>query len=142
MCKEIDKNKLYLEKDVVFKSCKSIKEIGEYCRVFLKGFDKEKSKWLICFLNCFNDEDEVLYLIKVNGKTVGCFTLRFKQNFAFLYDFCILKEYRGKGYAMQSLHNIFTLCNLLDIEQLKLYVKETNVAAYKLYVESGFNLSK
>ena len=52
---------------------------------------------------------------------------------AFLYDFVVYPEFRGKGYSKEMLQ---FMIDTYDIKQL--YVKKTNTIAVNLYKKFGF----
>ena len=66
------------------------------------------------------------------GEASVCGTL---DDAAFLYDFIVYPEFRGKGYSKEMLQ--FMIDNY-DIKQL--YVKKTNTIAVNLYKKFGFKI--
>ena len=48
---ELKNNEIYLD------SCETIKDKIIYAKTFIHGFGKSNSKFIIAFLNCFDDKD-------------------------------------------------------------------------------------
>ena len=129
---ELKNNEIYLD------SCETIKDKIIYAKTFIHGFGKSNSKFIIAFLNCFDDKD-ILYLTKKPHQMIGCFTLRIKgKKSIYLYDFTILKEYRGNGYSRQVLNLIYHISLEWDKNKLFLYLKKNNERGRNLYFSEGF----
>ena len=80
-----------------------------------------------------------MYLILKNNKVVGCFALRPKgKGVIYLYDFTILKEYRGNGEGRKALRLVYKEVLDLGKPKLHLYLKKGNDIALKLYQSDGF----
>jgi len=60
---------------------------------------------------------------------------------AFIYDFCILEAYRGRGLAKQVLSAFEDKMRNLGFEQLKLRVAANNARARHVYEATGFQVT-
>lgn len=58
---------------------------------------------------------------------------------ASLLNIAIAPEHQGKGYGRMLLAHLIERCQAQDLFQLWLEVRESNLAAYHLYVNVGFN---
>lgn len=81
---------------------------------------------------------EGMYMVQLNGETIGKINVEYDENSAFIYGFGILPEYRRKGYgkaAFQALLYIIKGKGPLDI---LLDVESKNRNALNLYKTFGF----
>ena len=60
---------------------------------------------------------------------------------AFIQDFCVFEQYRGKGYGKASMTCLETELHNTGVEQIKLRVAQTNHRALHLYQELGFDIT-
>ncbi len=81
---------------------------------------------------------EGMYMVQLNGETIGKISVEYDENSAFIYGFGILPEYRRKGYgkaAFQALLHIIKGKGPFDI---LLDVESKNRNALILYKSFGF----
>ncbi|MCR1899922.1 GNAT family N-acetyltransferase [Irregularibacter muris] len=57
---------------------------------------------------------------------------------AFIYDFYIFEEFRGKGYGIESMKALDTEVRKLKIDKISLHVFSHNKRAISLYRKVGF----
>ncbi len=86
---------------------------------------------LCCILNEAHEEVGVIWY--------G--TLDNAKNVLFLYDFEVHENYRGKGYALQSLQELEKVAKENNCEHIELHVFGYNVAAQNLYLKAGFTIT-
>ena len=84
-----------------------------------------------CFLAC---DPTSKFIGELNGKPVSCITMtKYGDNFAFVGNYIVNKEYRGKGYGMKlynaAVTNLKPSCNIGMFGSLKME---------KAYERSGF----
>ena len=85
-----------------------------------------------------------IWLIEVEGVVAGyialCrgFSIEFAGFDAFIDEFYLLPEFRGRGVGKQVLTEIAEQARRLDINALHLEVARDNQAARKLYASAGF----
>ncbi len=60
---------------------------------------------------------------------------------AFLYDFIVKEEYRGKGYGRRALSLLETTLRGMGVENLGLHVFADNQVAIHLYERQGFRIA-
>lgn len=85
-----------------------------------------------------------LWLVEVDGKLAGyialCrgFSIEFNGFDAFVDEFFLLPDFRGRGIGKQVLGDIVSCARDLDIKALHLEVARDNQPARKLYGRVGF----
>lgn len=91
-----------------------------------------------------NTENEYLFSIlnsEVNQK-VGYLWFRLNETLlgrtAFILDFVILEQYRGRGYGQQTLKVLEEVAKNLDIHKIALHVFAHNTTAVALYEKLGY----
>lgn len=84
--------------------------------------------WLIC-----TDSVAIGYVVLVFG-----FSLEFRGRDAFVDEFYLREEYRGKGIGTQALHFVEDACRSLNIRALHLEVSRDNTPAQRVYRAFGF----
>ena len=61
-----------------------------------------------------------------------------KSEEAFVYDFLLFEQHRGKGYGQEAMHAIKTFCHDLGATKLSLHVFGHNQRALHVYEKVGF----
>jgi ribosomal protein S18 acetylase RimI-like enzyme len=84
--------------------------------------------WLICF-----ETQPVGYIVICFG-----YSIEFTGRDAFIDEFYIRPEDRGKGLGQQALERIKTIAKGLDIQALHLEVLKSNLQAQGFYAKLGF----
>lgn len=85
-----------------------------------------------------------IWLIMVESHCIGyialCkgYSIEFKGFDAFVDEFFIQEQYRGKGIGAEVLQRVKTEAKNLDIQALHLEVAKDNTPAKRLYQKSGF----
>lgn len=92
-----------------------------------------------------NDDSELVnwYYIKVHNKIIGSVWLEQKANelYATLGIFIVDAEYRGQGIGKQAIQTIINIdAKEMQIGEIRLNVRETNVRAIKCYLSFGFTV--
>lgn len=89
-------------------------------------------------------ENQYLFSIMETDKQVkiGYLWFQYSQTLvrkdAFIFDFVIFEEFRGKGYGYESLKAFEEEAKKLDIEKVTLHVFSHNKRAIALYQKFGF----
>jgi ribosomal protein S18 acetylase RimI-like enzyme len=86
--------------------------------------------WLICY-----NRQSVGYIALCLG-----YSIEFAGKDAFIDEFYIRPEFRGKGLGKQTLEFIKIAAKNLDIRAIHLEVARTNTKAHKLYSRSNFEV--
>ena len=124
--------------NIDFIICRNRKEYIKYTKAFMEGFHKPRRRFFAYFFNCFDRKYE-MFLVKKEGKIVGCFALRLKgPKTVYLYDFTVLPNYRGCGLSRDVLNMVYNIVLKKNKNKLCLYVKKTNHIALNLYKSEGF----
>ncbi len=74
-------------------------------------------------------------------KKIGYLWFEIRQkNDAYIWDFLIFKEYRGKGYGKESLKLLERYCKNYNVSKISLNVFGNNEIAINLYKKSGYRV--
>lgn len=85
------------------------------------------------------DKDNYYYFVAtLDNKIVGYICLEYLIDHFDLLAIAVLKEYRRKNIASLLLNEFFTTCLELNISDIFLEVKASNLEAIKLYTKLGF----
>lgn len=109
------------------------KEIGRQNSLFFN--DAEENESNVEEVDSFN---ESAYMVELQGKTIGKINIDYSDNYAFIYGFGILPDFRGKGYGKAALREALNLINEKNIYTVELDVECKNAAALNLYKDCGF----
>lgn len=60
---------------------------------------------------------------------------------AFVYDFLLVEDYRGKGYGQEAMQAIKVFCSQLGATKLSLHVFGHNQRALHVYEKVGFQIT-
>jgi ribosomal protein S18 acetylase RimI-like enzyme len=85
--------------------------------------------------------DQYLWSVMEGNEKVGFLWVQVKENKAFIYDFVIHEEYRGKGYGKQALSAMDESLKSMDVLSVGLHVFGDNTTAQELYKKMGFEIS-
>lgn len=66
---------------------------------------------------------------------------KFSSREAFIYDFLLFEEFRGKGYGTQAMRALEQVAQALDINKLSLHVFGHNERAFHLYKKMGYEVT-
>ncbi len=80
----------------------------------------------------------IYYVIEVDGIIVGFASVIVCSPEAEIVNIAIDALYRGNGYSTKLLKTIF--CDLPEVNQMFLEVRESNLAAINLYKSNGFTI--
>ncbi len=84
-----------------------------------------------------SDEDTDMFMIAVEDKTIGKVRVKREDGEAWIYGFCILPEYQGKGVGRKVLREVVKGQSELG-HSVHLEVETKNAHALKLYESVGF----
>ncbi|WP_017380312.1 GNAT family N-acetyltransferase [Paenisporosarcina sp. TG-14] len=84
-----------------------------------------------------NDEDTDMLMIDVNNETIGKIRVKREDGEAWIYGFCILPDYQGKGIGRKVLSKVVSDQSALGYT-VHLDVETKNAQALKLYESVGF----
>ena len=83
-------------------------------------------------------ENDKTYMIEHDGIIIGKINVEFGDQYAFLFGFGILPEYRGKGYGRKGLTETLRIIEAQGVKVIELDVVCTNKNALGLYQSCGF----
>lgn len=93
-----------------------------------------------------NAELDGIWLISCNNQIVGyialCtgYSIEFSGKDAFIDEFYIRSDYRGKGLGRQALNQIKILAKEQGIQALHLEVARSNIKAQRFYADANFEV--
>lgn len=91
-----------------------------------------------------NTENEYLFFIQISEvcQKVGYLWFQLSETLlgktAFILDFVIFEQYRGRGYGHQTLKVLEKVAKNLDIHKIALHVFAHNTTAIALYEKAGY----
>lgn len=87
-------------------------------------------------------KDQYLWsLLDQESNRVGVLWVQIKDQKAFIFDFQIDEEFRGKGFGKQALKAMDEKLKSLNIESVALHVFGDNATAQELYGKMGFRIT-
>lgn len=81
---------------------------------------------------------EGMYMVQLNGETIGKISVEYDENSAFIYGFGILPEYRRKGYGKAAFQALLRIIKEKGPFDILLDVESKNRNALNLYKSFGF----
>ncbi len=100
-------------------------------KAFPEGKSTDKNKLLSILKQTEESETEIGYV---------WYALQ-EDNSAFIFDFLIYSEHRGKGYASKALEALHETLRGQGLNRIGLRVAPDNQAAIKAYYRAGFNVT-
>jgi ribosomal protein S18 acetylase RimI-like enzyme len=88
-----------------------------------------------------HSKDQHLWsLLDEEGNKIGVLWVQVKDQKAFIFDFVIDEEFRGKGFGKQALTAMDEKLKSIGAESVALHVFGDNVTAQELYEKMGFKI--
>lgn len=89
-----------------------------------------------------HSKDQFLYsILDDRDNKVGVLWVQVKDQKAFIFDFVIDEEFRGKGYGKQALAAMDEKLKSMDVESVGLHVFGDNIVAQELYKKAGYQIT-
>lgn len=89
-----------------------------------------------------HSKDQYLWSILSNaGNKIGVLWVQVKDHKAFIFDFVIDEEFRGKGFGKQALRAMDEKLKSMKVESVGLHVFGDNITAQELYKRVGFQIT-
>jgi RimJ/RimL family protein N-acetyltransferase len=86
-----------------------------------------------------HSRDQYLYsIIDQDGTKIGVLWVQVKDHKAFIFDFVIDEEFRGKGYGKQALTAMDEKLLSMNAQSVELHVFGDNIKAQELYKKAGY----
>lgn len=89
-----------------------------------------------------HSKDQYIYsIIDQDSNKIGVLWVQVKDQKAFIFDFVIDEDFRGKGYGKQALAAMDEKLKHMNAESVELHVFGDNIAAQELYKKAGFQIT-
>ncbi len=82
-----------------------------------------------------------IWSLKDGDQMIGYLWVEVKDDRAFIYNFLIQEEYRGKGYGKQALAAMDEKLKSMNVQSVALHVFGDNITAQELYKKMGFEIT-
>jgi len=86
-------------------------------------------------------KDQHLWSLMDEDRKIGFLWVQVKDSKAFIYDFLIKEEFRGKGYGKQALAAMDERLKSMNVASVALHVFGDNITAQELYKKMGFEVT-
>ena len=87
-------------------------------------------------------QDQYLWsLVDNSNNKIGVLWVQVKDHKAFIFDFVINEEFRGKGFGKQSLAAMDETLKSMGTESVGLHVFGDNIIAQELYKKAGYQIT-
>jgi ribosomal protein S18 acetylase RimI-like enzyme len=87
-------------------------------------------------------QDQYLWsLVDSSNSKIGILWVQVKDHKAFIFDFVIDEEFRGKGFGKQSLAAMDETLKSMGAESVGLHVFGDNIIAQELYKKAGYQIT-
>ena len=88
----------------------------------------------------YNNDDKVIFVALDNKKIVGFLSIcKYKdENYIYLDDYCVNKDYRGKGIGSHLMNMAFEYAKEKKIDCIKTHVEDANTESINYYNNKGF----
>jgi ribosomal protein S18 acetylase RimI-like enzyme len=84
-------------------------------------------------------QDQYLWsIVDDSGDKIGVLWVQLKDHQAFIFDFVIDEEFRGKGFGKQALTVMDEKLKSMGAESVALHVFGDNITAQELYRKTGY----
>lgn len=87
-----------------------------------------------------NHKDKKIWMAFLDNKPIGKIHVRFEKGCGFIHDFCVLAEYRGKGFGLYILTETIKYLFTINVKNVTLDVTCSNENALNLYRRCGFQV--
>jgi len=89
-----------------------------------------------------HSKDQCLWsIVDEQDNRIGMLWIQVKDQKAFIYDFVIDENFRGKGFGKQALMTMDEKLKAMDVESVALHVFGDNIGAQELYKKMGFQIT-
>lgn len=105
------------------------------------ALEKSKKEFESLLPEGIRSKDQYVYSIRNGDTRVGVLWVQIKDQRAFIYDFLVEEEFRGKGYGKQALAALDEILTSMDVNSVALHVFGDNVTAQELYKKMGFQVT-
>ena len=86
-------------------------------------------------------KDQYIWSVVDQNDKIGMLWVQIRNNKAFINDFLVHEEFRGKGYGKQALAAMDDWLKALDVDSVSLHVFGDNLPAQELYKKMGYEIT-
>jgi RimJ/RimL family protein N-acetyltransferase len=105
------------------------------------AFERSRKEFEHYLPDGIHTKDQYLWsLLDEKGNKIGVLWVQIKNQKAFIFDFVIDEELRGKGLGKQALTAMDEKLKSMDVESVALHVFGDNITAQELYKKVGFKI--
>ena len=104
------------------------------------AFERSRKEFEHYLPDGIHSKDQYLWSILMGDNKVGVLWVQVKDRKAFIFDFVIDEEFRGKGLGKQALFAMEEKLKSMNVETIALHVFGDNVTAQELYKKVGFRI--
>ena len=115
----------------------TINDIDMRVRLDIEAFGVPEEDAIVMGNRIDSDEDTDMLMITMDDNTIGKIRVKREDGEAWIYGFCILPDYQGKGIGRKVLRNVVKDQSALG-HSVHLEVETKNAHALKLYESVGF----
>jgi ribosomal protein S18 acetylase RimI-like enzyme len=106
------------------------------------ALEKSRKEFEQYLPNGIHTPDQYVWsIVNESNHKIGVLWVQVKEGKAFIFDFIIDEEYRGKGYGKQALTAMDERLKSMGAESVALHVFGDNVSAQELYKKMGFKIT-
>lgn len=105
------------------------------------AFERSRQEFESLLPDGIHTEDQHLWSILDGDRKIGVLWVQVKGKNAFIYDFVIDEEFRGKGYGKQALTAMDERLRAMSVDSVGLHVFGDNTVAQELYKKMGFEIA-
>lgn len=108
-----------------------------------ESLEKSRKQFQDLLPEGINTKDQFLYSIvdETTSRKIGLLWVQVRNQNAFIYDFIIDEEFRGKGFGKQALAAMDEELKSMNVRSVALHVFGDNYNAQELYKKMGFQVT-
>jgi len=105
------------------------------------SLERSRKEFEALLPNGVHTPDQYIWSILEKNKKTGLLWIHVKDNKAFIYNFFIHEEFKGKGYGKQALAAMDEKLKSMGVDSVALHVFGDNLIAQELYKKMGFTIT-
>jgi RimJ/RimL family protein N-acetyltransferase len=103
-----------------------------------EAVERSRQEFMSLLPEGVHSKNQYLWSILDGKNKIGILWVQIKNAKAFIYDFRIHEEFRGKGYGKQALAAMDDWLKSIGVDSVSLHVFGDNKTAQELYKKMGF----
>jgi ribosomal protein S18 acetylase RimI-like enzyme len=130
----------YLERDILEYAEEHVRN-GNWTKE--EALERSRTEHQKLLPDGLRSKDQYLFSIvdDANNQKLGMLWVNIANHQAFIYDFRVNEEQRGKGYGKQALLALDEKLKSMNVESVGLHVFGDNITAQELYKKMGFQIT-